>query len=139
MIDRRFCQPCEAQGLCRLIEGYACRHHPERLETRQVATDDLDGYATGSAELWAWPAPIWAGWLRVEGHIAWPGGSTHGETFTPATPVAPVPHGGTHVLAAKDDAHHSLVHVCTVAYDARTRLCASRAVELTLRRHRAAG
>jgi len=31
VIDRRFFQPCEAQGLCRLIEGYACRHYPERL------------------------------------------------------------------------------------------------------------
>jgi len=31
VIDRRFFQQCEAQGLCRLIEGYACRHHPERL------------------------------------------------------------------------------------------------------------
>jgi hypothetical protein len=33
VIDRRFFQPCEAQGRCRLIEGYACRHHPECLET----------------------------------------------------------------------------------------------------------
>jgi hypothetical protein len=31
VIDRRFFQPCEAQGLCRLIEGYARRHYPERL------------------------------------------------------------------------------------------------------------
>jgi hypothetical protein len=31
VIDRRFFQQCEAQGLCRLIEGYACRHYPERL------------------------------------------------------------------------------------------------------------
>jgi len=33
VIDRRFFQPCEAQGRWRLIEGYACRHYPERLET----------------------------------------------------------------------------------------------------------
>jgi hypothetical protein len=30
-IDRRFFQPCEAQGLCRLIAGCARRHYPERL------------------------------------------------------------------------------------------------------------
>ena len=33
VIDRRFFQPCEVQGVCRLIEGYACRHFPERLST----------------------------------------------------------------------------------------------------------
>jgi hypothetical protein len=33
VIDRRFFQQCEAKGVCRLIEGYACRHFPERLST----------------------------------------------------------------------------------------------------------
>jgi hypothetical protein len=40
-------------------------------------------------------APIWAGWLRMNTCIAWPRGSRHGETVSPATPFAPVPHGGT--------------------------------------------
>jgi hypothetical protein len=31
VIDHCFFQQCEAKGVCRLIEGYACRHHPERL------------------------------------------------------------------------------------------------------------